>query len=340
MPRCRRSSATTPVVTDAAHARRALGRAELERRDRLSQPLDAATRRARRCCSAIAPREGARRAAKSLKPKLVGDRDLAADPPDQSRARDVRRQRRHQAGPGALLRPGRRLAAAGAAAPAGDGDPLSDRRHQGPASTSATPSPACRPASRPSSSPTRRSAAAFITVTEPKGYLGLTQFGAVEFHLWGCHIDDPEHPDRLVMDLDPDESLPWARVCDGGGDPARSAAGAWVFAPFLRTTGGKGAAPGHGAGGRPRLAGGEGLRRGAWRGRWPRTRPACSPPSRRKERRKGRIYLDYLRNGARRERGRVLFAARPAGLSGGDADRLGRAAQAVGRRTPSIVLTW
>ncbi|HEY0649730.1 DNA ligase D, partial [Phenylobacterium sp.] len=47
--------------------------------------------------------------------------------------------------------------------------------------------------------------AAFITITEPKGYLGLTQFGAVEFHLWGCRVDDPEHPDRIVLDLDPDE---------------------------------------------------------------------------------------------------------------------------------------
>jgi len=56
--------------------------------------------------------------------------------------------------------------------------------------------------------------AAFISITEPKGYLGLPQFGAVEFHLWGCHIDDPEHPDRLVMDLDPDESLPWSMVCE------------------------------------------------------------------------------------------------------------------------------
>ena len=56
--------------------------------------------------------------------------------------------------------------------------------------------------------------AAFITITQPTGYLGLPQFGAVEFHLWGCHTGDPEHPDRLVIDLDPDESLPWARVCD------------------------------------------------------------------------------------------------------------------------------
>ena len=156
-----------------------------------------------------------RRRRRALKPRLVGDRELAVDPADQSRARDLRRQRRHQARPGALLRPGRRLAAAGAAAPAGDDVSAARPATSRTASTSATPSPACRPASRPSSWPTRRSRGAFIAVTEPKGFLALTQFGAIEFHLWGCRIDDPEHPDRLVMDLDPDEALPWARVCDG-----------------------------------------------------------------------------------------------------------------------------
>src|SRR5665213_1931157 len=81
--------------------------------------------------------------------------------------------------------------------------------------------------------------AAFITVTEPRGYLALTQFGAIEFHLWGCHVDDPEHPDRLVIDLDPDEALPWARVCDAA-EILRDRLQAMGFSVFLRTTGGKG----------------------------------------------------------------------------------------------------
>jgi bifunctional non-homologous end joining protein LigD len=136
--------------------------------------------------------------------------------------------------------------------------------------------------------------AAFITVTEPKGYLGLTQFGAVEFHLWGCRIDDPEHPDRLVMDLDPDESLPWARVCDGA-EILRDRLRAMGFQPFLRTTGGKGLhlvmalSSGHD---------------------WPLVKGFAEAVSRSmaadapglftavssKERRRGKIYLDYLRN--------------------------------------------
>jgi len=136
--------------------------------------------------------------------------------------------------------------------------------------------------------------AAFISITEAKGYLGLTQFGAVEFHLWGCHIDDPEHPDRLVMDLDPDESLPWARVCDAA-EMLRDRMAAMGLRAFLRTTGGKGLhlvtalAPGHDW---PTVKGfAEALSRAM----------AADSPSlftavATKERRKGKIYLDYLRN--------------------------------------------
>ena len=137
--------------------------------------------------------------------------------------------------------------------------------------------------------------AAFITVTEPRGYLGLTQFGAVEFHLWGCHIDDPEHPDRLVMDLDPDEGLPWARVCDGA-ELLRQRFEAMGMRAFLRTTGGKGL---HLV---MALQTGQG---------WPLVKgfaQACAKAMAddspnlftavaSKERRKGRIYIDYLRNG-------------------------------------------
>jgi len=136
--------------------------------------------------------------------------------------------------------------------------------------------------------------AAFISVTEAKGYLGLTQFGAVEFHLWGCRIDDPEDPDRLVMDLDPDECLPWSRVCDGA-EIVRDRLQAMGLRAFLRTTGGKGVhlvvalAPGH-----------DWLTVKGFAEALSRTMAAEAPglftAVSSKERRKGRIYLDYLRN--------------------------------------------
>ncbi len=137
--------------------------------------------------------------------------------------------------------------------------------------------------------------AAFITITEPKGYLAMAQFGAVEFHLWGCRIDDPEHPDRLVIDLDPDTALPWSRVCDGA-EILRARLEALGIRSFLRTTGGKGLHlvialnPEHDW---PTVKGfAEAFARAAASDA-PQTFTAVAS----KERRRGRIYIDYLRNG-------------------------------------------
>ena len=135
---------------------------------------------------------------------------------------------------------------------------------------------------------------AFISITEPEGYLSLPQFGAIEFHLWGCHIDDPEHPDRMIIDLDPDESLPWARICDGA-EILRQRLEAMGFAVFLRTTGGKGLhlvmamAPGQDW---ALVKGFSEAFAKAAAGDQPGLFTAVSG----KERRKGRIYLDYVRN--------------------------------------------
>jgi hypothetical protein len=189
----------------------------------------------------IGPRKAAR-PAQALKPRLVGDRDLAAHPPDQPAAGDVRRLagspswtwRIYYARVGDWL-------LAGGAAPAGDvircptGD-LKDLFYQRHAFQ------ACR-RRRDHRARRRGGARRLHHHHRAKGYLGLTQFGAVEFHLWGCHIDDPEHPDRLVMDLDPDESLPWARVCDGA-EILRDRLQALGFAPVPAHHRRQGPAPG------------------------------------------------------------------------------------------------
>jgi bifunctional non-homologous end joining protein LigD len=79
----------------------------------------------------------------------------------------------------------------------------------------------------------------YLYITDVKGLLGLVQFGVVEIHPWGCKVDAPERPDRMVFDLDPDEGLDWRRVVEAAFD-VRDFLTALGLVPFVRTTGGKG----------------------------------------------------------------------------------------------------
>lgn len=51
-----------------------------------------------------------------------------------------------------------------------------------------------------------------ITVDSAAGLVAAVQMGAVEFHPWRARVDKPERPERLVFDLDPDEALGFAEV--------------------------------------------------------------------------------------------------------------------------------
>jgi DNA ligase D len=135
---------------------------------------------------------------------------------------------------------------------------------------------------------------AFIYVESAQGFLTLTQFGAVEFHPWACRADEPEEPDRFILDLDPDVSVPWPQI-RAAAELLRGRLQDLGFTPFVRTTGRKGLhlvmalAPGC---------------------KWPDLRafaeavsasaakdaPQVFTNSQSMERRKGRIYLDWIRN--------------------------------------------
>ena len=52
----------------------------------------------------------------------------------------------------------------------------------------------------------------YLYVVDAKGILQCVQMGAIEFHGWGSRIDPLEKPDRLVFDLDPDVGLDFAKV--------------------------------------------------------------------------------------------------------------------------------
>ena len=52
----------------------------------------------------------------------------------------------------------------------------------------------------------------YLYVTSTAGLVAAAQMGTIEFHIWGCRTDAIEKPDRLVFDLDPDESLTFEDV--------------------------------------------------------------------------------------------------------------------------------
>lgn len=54
----------------------------------------------------------------------------------------------------------------------------------------------------------------FVFVDDQTGLESLAQMGVIEIHPWGTHRDHVLKPDLLVFDLDPDDSVPWAKVAE------------------------------------------------------------------------------------------------------------------------------
>jgi bifunctional non-homologous end joining protein LigD len=52
----------------------------------------------------------------------------------------------------------------------------------------------------------------YLFIEDLQGLVAAVQMGALELHLWGAHEDDVEKPDRMVFDLDPDEGMSYAKV--------------------------------------------------------------------------------------------------------------------------------
>jgi len=78
-----------------------------------------------------------------------------------------------------------------------------------------------------------------FAIKDLAGLLSLVQSGVVEIHPWGSTIDDLERPDRLIFDLDPDEGLAWGDVVAGAKEVRQRLRDAGLES-FVKTTGGKG----------------------------------------------------------------------------------------------------
>lgn len=134
------------------------------------------------------------------------------------------------------------------------------------------------------------------------GLIAGTQMNVLEWHLWGSLTKDVEKPERIIFDLDPDEGLAFSQVRSAAAD-IRAELESWGLSSYPMVSGGKGVhviAP---------------LRPST---EWPEVKLFCRNitqrlaeqyPDRftaniRKAARKGKLFIDYLRN----ERGSTAIA--------------------------------
>jgi bifunctional non-homologous end joining protein LigD len=134
-----------------------------------------------------------------------------------------------------------------------------------------------------------------LAIDDAAGLIALVQMGVLEIHVWGSRANQLEKPDRLIFDLDPDPSVAWPEVIKAARE-MRVLLEELGLTSFLKTTGGKGlhlVVPIQ-----PRTE-------------WDEAKAFCravadlmvrSAPDRyiatmSKVARKGKIFIDYLRNG-------------------------------------------
>ncbi|PVA11415.1 DNA ligase D [Pelagivirga sediminicola] len=79
----------------------------------------------------------------------------------------------------------------------------------------------------------------YLYATRTESLIAAAQMGSIEFHIWGARTDRLERPDRLVFDLDPDEGLDWSDVQDAAFD-VRDALAHLGLQSGAIVTGGKG----------------------------------------------------------------------------------------------------
>ncbi len=143
--------------------------------------------------------------------------------------------------------------------------------------------------------PKDKSGDTLLRILDFDGLMALVQSAALEIHPWGTTTKAWETPDMITMDLDPGDDVPWSAVIEGALELKRRIEEDGLAA-FVKTSGGKGlhvVIP---------------LKPQA---RWPEVKAYAKNLADRmsrdepdlylavatKAKRKGRIFIDYLRNG-------------------------------------------
>lgn len=137
--------------------------------------------------------------------------------------------------------------------------------------------------------------APYLAIDDVHGLVAMAQISAIELHAWGATEADPLHPDFMVFDLDPGEGVAFADIARAATD-VRDSLRQLGLESFCRTTGGQGL---HLVVPLDPQAG------------WDAVKPFCRAfaemlseaqpdrflPTMKKVDRRGRILIDWLRNG-------------------------------------------
>jgi len=127
------------------------------------------------------------------------------------------------------------------------------------------------------------------------GLAALVQIGVVEVHIWGATIDRIDMPDQVVFDLDPDEGVGADKVRDAALD-IRARLDELAMPAFVKVSGGKGY---HVVVPLKPKAGWDEVKGFAhdFAKAMEQAEPERFTATLSKKARKGRIFIDYLRNG-------------------------------------------
>jgi bifunctional non-homologous end joining protein LigD len=142
----------------------------------------------------------------------------------------------------------------------------------------------------------------YLYVEDAAGLIGGVQMNCLEWHIWGSKRDSVEKAERIIFDIDPDEGLGFEHVKQAAKD-IRDILSALDLKAYPMATGGKGIHV---------------ICHIGRRTEWPETKAFCRGFSKTLERnepdrfvaelskakRKGRMFVDYLRN----ERGQTAVA--------------------------------
>jgi bifunctional non-homologous end joining protein LigD len=78
-----------------------------------------------------------------------------------------------------------------------------------------------------------------MIINNAEALIGAVQMSTVELHTWNATSDDLDHPDRFILDLDPDPALPWKSMVEAT-HLTLSVLDELGLKSFLKTSGGKG----------------------------------------------------------------------------------------------------